>query len=309
MKVEKRIWLLCLIFLAVFLGAQILEGLLLTPIMIGEIFREIEKSGINTGNFFEVYKYTTQAYEMSDGAILAMLYLTVLATVTACFYCVKIEKRSLATMGYTREKCLKKYITGYGVGALIISAICMLCKANGTLVVDTGKKNIPLLLLYILAWGLQGLSEETLCRGWLLSSISVHHNNSIAVLVSALMFALLHIANAGVTLIAFLNLFLFGVFAGIYYLKSKSIWGIAAVHSAWNCFQGTVFGINVSGMNPGSTIFSSQSQDTLFSGGAFGLEGGIFVTIFLVIGIILLLNIGEMKKFFKKFVKMHKKKI
>ena len=88
------------------------------------------------------------------------------------------------------------------------------------------------------------------------------------------------------------NLTLFGVFASVYFIKRGSIWGIAAIHSIWNFVQGNLYGIKVSGTESSCSVFSSVSAEgkTLINGGDFGLEGGLAVTVVLVIGILFLLT-------------------
>jgi membrane protease YdiL (CAAX protease family) len=119
----------------------------------------------------------------------------------------------------------------------------------------------------------------------------------------------LHYGNSGINLLGLLNLFLFGVFAALYFLRRGSIWGISAIHSMWNFAQGNVFGCAVSGNSGMDSIFSttSQSANTIFNGGAFGPEGGLGVTIILSIGIIILLPLKNkmvevpMRKFGSEF--------
>ena len=51
-------------------------------------------------------------------------------------------------------------------------------------------------------------------------------------------------------------------------------------HSLWNFAQGNFYGILVSGMNMGPTVFQFElSGHPIISGGEFGLEGGISVFI------------------------------
>jgi hypothetical protein len=90
-----------------------------------------------------------------------------------------------------------------------------------------------------------------------------------------------------------INLVLFGLFASVYTLKANSIWGICAFHSIWNFAQGNIFGIPVSGLSLNASVFSFKPTDsgTLFNGGGFGLEGGLAVTIVLVVSIIITMTV------------------
>lgn len=73
----------------------------------------------------------------------------------------------------------------------------------------------------------------------------------------------------------------------VYTMREGSLWGISALHSVWNWVQGNFFGFEVSGTNAsGGTLLNllATGKDWL-TGGAFGPEGGLAVTIVLVAGI------------------------
>lgn len=120
--------------------------------------------------------------------------------------------------------------------------------------------------------------------------LSIARKNSVAagVILNSLVFSALHLLNSGISVLAIVNLFLFGIFASLYYLWRGNIWGVAAVHSMWNFTQGNVFGILVSGGDFGTSLLTStvSNSGTLLNGGAFGLEGGLAVTIVLAAGIV-----------------------
>ena len=73
---------------------------------------------------------------------------------------------------------------------------------------------------------------------------------------------------------------------------TDNIWIVCAAHTFWNFTQGNVFGLEVSG-NTGNVSFVhttvSESANSLMTGGTFGPEGGLPVTIITVIGIVLVI--------------------
>ena len=139
--------------------------------------------------------------------------------------------------------------------------------------------------------------------------ISVASRSSIllAVMSNSILFALLHIFNNGIDVIPLINLTLFGIFASIYALKMDSIWGICALHTTWNFAQGNLFGIKVSGIDTQVSLFSFKLNETgtIINGGSFGLEGGLAVTLVLVIGIVILLAV-ERRGIDKKYIDLAK---
>ena len=111
-----------------------------------------------------------------------------------------------------------------------------------------------------------------------------------AVIANAVIFAALHLLNPGIAPLAIVNLILFGIFASCYFIRKGNIWGIGAFHSVWNLVQGNFYGIKVSGTTTSCTVFSSTAVGgrEIINGGAFGLEGGLAVSLVLIAGILLL---------------------
>ncbi|MFX3750250.1 CPBP family intramembrane glutamic endopeptidase, partial [Streptococcus suis] len=68
-------------------------------------------------------------------------------------------------------------------------------------------------IILILAWSIQGTTEEILTRGWMFSSLSARHNIPIGIIVSSLFFTFLHLGNNASSLIPILDLTLFAVLA------------------------------------------------------------------------------------------------
>ena len=147
------------------------------------------------------------------------------------------------------------------------------------------------ILLALLGFGLQGMSEEVLCRGYLMTTILKHHKPWVAVMTNAVIFALLHGMNNGISLLAIINLTLCGIMFSLYMLRTDNLWGACAIHSIWNFVQGNFFGLPVSGIDSGDSVFrfSLIEGSDLANGGAFGLEGGLPCTIVLTAVILVLL--------------------
>ena len=145
---------------------------------------------------------------------------------------------------------------------------------------------------------IQGMSEEVLVRGFFMVSLGNRCHTAIAVGISSVAFALLHLANPGISLLALLNLTLFGVFMAVYVLRTDDLWGACAIHSAWNFAQGNLVGIRVSGMAqlPTLAIMNPVGEQSLFHGGAFGLEGGLIVTVVTLAAIVLTLFLPKKAK-------------
>ncbi len=213
-------------------------------------------------------------------------------------YCAKFEKRSLFSMGFTKRSLLPEYLIGVGVGALMISVPVILCALTGAVTLTFNAGVNPLIIvLFFLAFVLQGMGEEVLFRGYLLNTLTRRFNIWTSIIMSALMFSFMHIANSSFGIIPFINITLFGIFAAVYMLKRGSIWGIAAIHTVWNFMQGNIYGFSVSGMPKLSALFDCTQGNVgaILSGGDFGIEGGLGATIVLLVALVAVLALPPKK--------------
>lgn len=222
----------------------------------------------------------------------AGLFATVGTIAGVIIYVRFIERRKLATMGFRRGHIAREYLMGLLVGTVMFSTAVGIAVISGSLVYGgLAGASVGLIVLFFMGYLVQGLSEEVLSRGYLLVTLARRQHLAIAVFVSACFFGAMHLGNNAVSTLAIANIILFGIFEAIYLLKRGNIWGVAAIHSAWNFIQGNVFGISVSGMplQPSVFLFEPSGGANLFNGGAFGLEASLPATIVLIAGIVIAL--------------------
>ncbi len=202
------------------------------------------------------------------------------------------ERRALVTLGFVRRRAVGDYLAGLVLGVLLFGCAVGLCVLGGVaeVRVTAPAPSWGLPALFFVGFLIQGLSEELLCRSLLMVSLSRRWPLWACAVANAGAFALLHLPNPGVTLVALVNIFLFGLFASLLTLRLGSIWMVAAIHSLWNFAQGNLFGIPVSGITgmPApltTTLATDTPRHTLLSGGTFGIEGGLAATVVLVVAI------------------------
>ena len=188
-------------------------------------------------------------------------------------------------MGFRKAGWVMRYLKGYVIGTVMLLLCALILWLMGDLDFAFAE-NIPILylLVFFVGFVIQGMSEEVLVRGYFMVSLSNRCHMAWAVGISSVAFALLHLANPGISVLAVVNLILFGVFMGVYILRTDDLWGACAIHSAWNFAQGNLVGIRVSGtaLLPTVAVMKPQGASALFHGGDFGLEGGLIVTVVLL---------------------------
>ncbi len=208
------------------------------------------------------------------------------------FYCTKLERRRLFTIGFTKKNAVSEYFVGLGVGFLMFALSFGFVYLFGGYdsVAFNPEVSVYIIISAFISFIIQGMGEEVMCRGYYMVSMSTNGNIPLAIFMSSFVFTLLHLGNNGISAIGIINIFLFGVFASLYFIRRGNIWGIGALHTMWNFAQGNIFGCQVSGNDSGVSIFTIQQSDTLnlINGGKFGPEGGIAVTVILLTGIIVL---------------------
>lgn len=242
----------------------------------------------------ELFANLVMEIASSNAYMLTMLFANIAMILIVMLFCKLIQKRKMTTLGFVKKDFAKEYGIGLIAGFGIFTVAVLLCLITGSLRFAgfSSTFSFGIFVLFGLGYMIQGMAEEVLCRSYFLVSIGRRYPMWVAVLLNSLFFAALHLGNAGISPLAFVNLTLFGIFASVYFIKRGNIWGIGAFHSIWNFAQGNFYGIKVSGMTTSCTVLESVSMEgrEFINGGAFGLEGGLAVTLVLVAGILLLLN-------------------
>jgi len=146
-------------------------------------------------------------------------------------------------------------------------------------------------LVSVLIFIIIALTEELLVRGYVLNTLMSSMNKYLALIISAIIFSLLHSFNPNISLYSLLNLFFAGILLGLSYLFTKNLVFPIALHFSWNFCQGTIFGFNVSGMNFWSLFVIKLKTNNYLNGGKFGFENSILCTVFQLIAILIVYNL------------------
>ena len=200
-----------------------------------------------------------------------------------------IDKKKFKDIGFTSLKYgYKNLIVGFLIGAFSIAIIVLILSVSGaiTIVKNSNTKT------YYLLWGLYtfilvGLEEELMSRGYFINALNQMGKPWLSVLISSIIFSLMHILNPNIVFLGLLNIFLIGVLFSYMYIKTGNLWMPIGYHISWNYFQGYIFGFSVSG-NAVRGIYNAFPKNNFLSGGEFGLEGGVIATLVILITFLIL---------------------
>lgn len=118
--------------------------------------------------------------------------------------------------------------------------------------------------------------EEILIRGYVQGTLAERYRPAVAVGAGAAIFSAMHALNpGGAHPGALLGLLAAGVYFGVAYRATGSLWLPIAGHATWNVLLGPVFGLPVSGLVMAPTVLTSTvTGPAWLTGGTFGPEAG-----------------------------------
>ena len=220
----------------------------------------------------------------SDLGLMISTSLSNAIIILSCIVIWKIfEKKKVSGMGLTNLKeGYKEFISGllFGTIAISVVAIILLLMGNVRLVNSLSKPQLSVALLEgLILFIFVGFGEEILGRAYIMSVLKQTRNKWFVLIISSVIFAILHLGNNGISILAFINLFLVGLLFGYMFMKSKNIWMPIGYHITWNYFQGYIWGFQVSGITTSGLYKIENINNNIINGGLFGPEGGLIVTI------------------------------
>ncbi len=247
--------------------------------------------------------------ENSSEIVFMSTIVSFLACIISVWIAAKIlDKRNFKDFGLNMDRnWWSDFYYGLFLGGLLITIVFLFQYIAGWIEVTNTFYNptpdspfLIALLLPVMIFVLVGIWEELLSRGYHIVNMSEGLNSKvfsaktaivIATIISSGIFSVLHILNPETTYFSSFNLFLAGIFLASGYIITGQLALPIGLHITWNLFQGNVFGFPVSGMDMplASFITINQMGPDLWTGGAYGPEGGILGILAMGLGIILII--------------------
>ncbi|WGK63938.1 CPBP family intramembrane glutamic endopeptidase [Croceiramulus getboli] len=235
---------------------------------------------------------------MEDYSLLVVVVLAVSATLAVLLSRKLFDKKSFWSLGLShRKRALADLIFGFTLSAAMAGTFFLLLLSlgliefngidfNSALFPDPGTSfaefikitSLGAVLLVFLEHVLVGYWEELVFRGYVFQNLIEGLGLPLSVVISCILYGLLHAMNPNAGLLSSLIIVLVG-FLRIYgYLLTKLLWLSIGMHIGWNFFQGPIFGFAASGHEKATLInLSITTEQDWLSGGAFGPEGSVLI--------------------------------
>lgn len=204
------------------------------------------------------------------------------------------ERKSGLSLGWKQPERFKASMVGSVWGIVLITLTFVGIWAFGGLQITQVHFDGDVLKGFayaMLLFACVAINEELVSRGYIQGLIRTHFGPLIAIVITSILFACLHLGNDSILdgPLPLLNLFLAGVLFGVSREVTGGLWVPIGLHFTWNLFQGNVYGFEVSGLVIDDVIIETTRRGSDFiSGGDFGAEGSLITTIILLIAIIVM---------------------
>ena len=217
------------------------------------------------------------------GSPLIFPVLAVAATLAVLFARRFLDRRSFVSLGLSNRRAAVADIAfGFCLSGLMAALVFLLMwqvgAVDGFSIDLSGPALVAILGVPLAVTILVGYWEELVFRGYLLQNMADGMGMKWAVVVSCLLYGLVHAMNPHASVLSSAIIVLFG-FLRIYgYLATGLLWLSMGMHIGWNYFQGVIFGFAASGQGSDVTLLSPQlAGPAWLSGGDFGPEASVLI--------------------------------
>ncbi len=188
------------------------------------------------------------------------------------------EKSNLSYVKIHKKLMLSNTLIGFFLGFiwLIVSVLTIIIINNG--VVKTSiSEPLSLLLTYFAILFINSAMQELLVHGYLFSLLQNKYSKWTALIVTSLLFLLLHPGAINSGIVASINVFSAGLIFGLIIIKYDSLLNATLAHTVWNYFGAVWFGLIPLSAYPSMKLITITGNP-LFAGDKNGMETSIIVT-------------------------------
>ena len=203
----------------------------------------------------------------------------------------RIERRPVWSYGLSPAGAARKFLLGGAGGFATLSLLVATMAEGGFLVFDgLALHGLPIVgygALWLATFILVALSEETLFRGYVLTTLTRGLGFWPGALVSSLLFGAAHLSNKGESAMGIVGVVAAGLVFCLLLRVSGSLWLAIGFHAAWDWAQSYFYGTPDSGMLAAGHLFLSHPAGNVrFSGGVDGPEGSLLAAPVMLAGLL-----------------------
>lgn len=201
-----------------------------------------------------------------------------------------IERRAVSELsGWSAGPEL---IGGLAIGVLLFAVTIGTLALLGAFHV-VGRGPVALMMAPFAAAVSAGVVEELLFRGILFRIVESAVGSWLALVLSAVVFGLLHLLNAHSSVQGAVAIMLeAGILLAAAFMMTRHLWLPIGLHIGWNFTQGGIFGIAVSGTATSGLLKGLLSGPDWLSGGIFGAEASLISVIICLITAVVFLALA-----------------
>lgn len=211
-----------------------------------------------------------------------------------------LERRSLASIGFRLHRNWQRdFALGCAMGAAGLAIAVGFAAAFETVTFSVQARDLSSIskgfVIAFLFFLIAGATEELIFRGFPFQALVHNLGGFAAVAITSVLFGLAHLANPSASAFSTINTILAGVWLGLAYLLTRSLWLATALHCSWNFAMVFIFGLPVSGfttLDQLAWLRGAIGAPAWISGGSYGPEGGVAVTAALVLSTIAIWKSG-----------------
>ena len=242
-----------------------------------------------TGRLFELTSMNRNYRNLLKGIIASV------AVISAYIYFYRwYEKREITE--FSCNRVIKYTVAGTLIGILLQSLTILVIAFSGGFEIVSINPISFIIIPFTVAFSV-AIFEEILIRGIIFRIMEEKLGSYISLLISAIIFGALHLANPNSTLLSGLCVGIeAGLLLGAAYIYTRSLWFPIAIHFAWNFMQSGIFGAITSGNEMTSSLLATKiTGNQLITGGEFGPEGTIQAIVFCLLATMVLLYLSQDK--------------
>lgn len=259
-----RIFLGLLISFMAFILAQQLVGKVLDLTTLEKNYRNLIKGIISSAAVILAYSYFFKNY----------------------------EKREITE--FSNKGIAKYLVIGTLIGFVLQGLTILVIVASGGFEILAVNPISNMIIPFTVAFSV-AIFEEILIRAIIFRIVEEKLGSYISLVITAIIFGALHLANPNSTLISGLCVGIeAGLLMGAAYIYARNLWFPIAIHFAWNFAQSGIFGAITSGNEKTASLLTTKiTGNQLITGGEFGPEGTIQAIVFCVLAAIILMQLGK----------------